>query len=175
MLNTRTCGTNRMSSDINGPPNVEPKSRSAPGAILRKNGIYSISAMTSTPPTIISAFRHQQPIKPAKPGLYVASQREDAMILLLLRIKNSAKTGMYTQNWPRRAASNVLKNGQMKRKSSRNTFSQIKSRRYIYASMQRTSSALRPRRPQPIFPGASAPASPMLCQMSAAPCFLAFL
>ena len=37
---------------MNGPPKVEPNSRSAPGAMFRKNGMYSIRTMIRTPPTI---------------------------------------------------------------------------------------------------------------------------
>ena len=90
----RIRASNRISSDMNGPPNVEPNSRSAPGAMFIKNGMYSISTMIRIPPTIMSALRHQQPRNPLKPGWYVALQREDAMILLLFRIKNSAKAGI---------------------------------------------------------------------------------
>ena len=74
--------------------------------------------------------------------------------MLLLRMKNRANTGMYTQNWPKRARVKVLKKGQMKRRSSINAPSHIHSSPYIYASMHNTRTALRPSSPQPILSGA---------------------
>ena len=53
---------------MKGPPKVDPKSTSAPGPMFRKKGMYSMSTMSSTPPTIMRAFRHQAPKKPLHPG-----------------------------------------------------------------------------------------------------------
>ena len=53
---------------IKGPPKVELNSRSAPGPIPAKKGMYSMRTITSTPPIISRALRHQQPKNPFQPG-----------------------------------------------------------------------------------------------------------
>ena len=54
--NTITCGANTIRRDIKGPPKVGEKSKSAPGPIPKKNGMYSIKITIKIPPTIASAL-----------------------------------------------------------------------------------------------------------------------
>ena len=70
--NTRICGKNTNSSDINGPPKVEPNKRSAPGPIPAKKGMYIIKQIINMPPAIHSAFFHQHDMNPLNPGILVA-------------------------------------------------------------------------------------------------------
>ena len=68
----------------------------------------------------------------------------------------------------------VLKNGQMKRKSSMNAASQTARIPYKNPSIHTTSSAQRPSRLQLIVSGASALPRPILYQPPDTPCFLRF-
>ena len=61
------CGSNRIINDINGPPKVEPNSRSAPGPTPAKNGMYSISTIRMMPPHMTKAVRSQVLKKPTAP------------------------------------------------------------------------------------------------------------
>ena len=81
-----TWGTKSIRSDMKGPPNVKPKSRSIPGPAPAKKGIYSIKVTSRTPPAIMRRLVPQLCIKPTKPSLYTALVLNPAMILLLLRM-----------------------------------------------------------------------------------------
>ena len=120
-LNRMICGMNRIISDMNGPPNVELNSRSAPGPISRKNGIYSTSTIRNTPPAITNAFFSQQIISEETELPDALSCLICPNILALFKRKNSANIGMYTRNWINLSRVNILKNGHMNRKSSLKT------------------------------------------------------
>ena len=98
---------------MKGPPKVEPNSRSAPGPIPAKKGIYSMSIISTMPPAMQRALRHQQDMKPPKPGLFAAGGRIWANILLLLSRKNRANMGRYTKNCSTRSPVKLLKKGHM--------------------------------------------------------------
>ena len=79
---------------MNGPPNVDPKSRSAPGPIPRKNGMYSRRMTRRIPPAMQKAFFHHALKKPLAPGSALWMARIWAKILLLFSRKKTANTGM---------------------------------------------------------------------------------
>ena len=88
-----TCGTKTIISDINGPPNVVEKSKSAPGPSCKKNGMYSRRMITKIPPTMHKAYFHQTLKKALIPGSFVPLTLPVAKILELLRPKNIANIG----------------------------------------------------------------------------------
>ena len=68
---TITCGKKTIRRDINGPPNVDEKSKSAPGPTPAKNGMYSIKVINKTPPTIDKATLQKVLRNPFAPGIDV--------------------------------------------------------------------------------------------------------
>ena len=117
-LNTTTWDAKRIRSDMNGPPNVEPKSTSAQSYVEEERNVLHEYDDE------YSSHHHQRFPPPGTPEAAssfdnVALQREDAIILLLLRMNKSANSGRYTQNCPIIVRSNVLKNGHMNLKSRR--------------------------------------------------------
>ena len=98
---------------MKGPPKVGLNSRSAPGPISAKKGMYSSSISSKTPPTMQKALRHQLLRKPFTPLFSVAAVRICAKILLLLSTKNRANTGRYTKNCPNLALLKPRKKGQI--------------------------------------------------------------
>lgn len=81
-----TCGTKTINRDINGPPKVEEKRRSAPGPIWRKKGMYSIKVINKTPPTIESATLHSVWKNPLGPFIEVY------LVLFLAKIAELFRT-----------------------------------------------------------------------------------
>lgn len=142
--NTITCGANTINSDINGPPNVVPKIKSAPGPIPIKNGMYSKRMIKRMPPTILSAYFHHTLKKALTPSSPVPLTRLPVKIFELFKMKNRAKNGIYTKNCNNRAPVKSLKNGQIKRKS----FELSRSCKYIQNTPEITTSADLPSKAQ---------------------------
>ena len=88
-----TCGAKTINSDMNGPPNVDENSKSAPGPACKKNGIYSIKTISKIPPTIHKAYFHQTFMKALKPFSFVPGKRLEAKIFELLSMKKIMKIG----------------------------------------------------------------------------------
>ena len=88
------CGTKTIINDMNGPPKVDENNKSTPGPKFAKNGMYSIKMMIKIPPHIDKAYFHHTLKKFLIPGSVVPSTLPQAKILLLLKMKNKAKTGI---------------------------------------------------------------------------------